>query len=103
MFAVVRCGGKQYKVAQDSVIVVEKLEAQVGDVVRFDQVLAIGGGSANDSVVPVGGAYVEAEVLRQKRQPTVLVFKKKRRKNYRRKNGHRQYVTCVKVTAINVG
>lgn len=97
MFAVIKTGGKQYKVAQNDIVAVEKLAADVGASVTFDQVLLVG-----DKVgTPVvDGAAVTAEVLEQFRDEKVIVFKKKRRQNYRRKNGHRQYLTLVKITGI---
>jgi large subunit ribosomal protein L21 len=97
MFAVIKTGGKQYKVASGDVIAVEKLSADVGSVVDFDQVLLLG-----DKVgAPVvEGASVAAEVVDQFRDKKIIVFKKKRRKNYRRKNGHRQDLTLVKITDL---
>lgn len=97
MFAVIKTGGKQYKVASGDVIAVEKLSADVGSVVDFDQVLLLG-----DKVgAPVvEGASVAAEVVEQFRDKKIIVFKKKRRKNYRRKNGHRQDLTLVKITDL---
>ena len=98
MFAVIKTGGKQYRVASGDVIAVEKLPEDVGSVVNFDQVLLLG-----DKVgAPVvEGASVAGEVLEQFRDKKVIVFKKKRRKNYRRKNGHRQNLTMVKITSLN--
>ncbi|MCA1971538.1 50S ribosomal protein L21 [Caenispirillum bisanense] len=97
MFAVIKTGGKQYKVAQDDVIAIEKLSSEAGEAVTFDNVLMVG-----DKVgAPiVDGASVTGEVLKQFRDDKVIVFKKKRRQNYRRKNGHRQYKTLVKITGI---
>lgn len=98
MFAVIKTGGKQYKVAKDDIIAVEKIAVDVGSSVTFDQVLLVG-----DKVgAPVvDGASVTAEVLEQFRDKKVIVFKKKRRQNYRRKNGHRQALTLVKITGIS--
>ncbi|AMW34145.1 50S ribosomal protein L21 [Haematospirillum jordaniae] len=98
MFAVIKTGGKQYKVAKDDIIAVEKITADAGSSVKFDQVLLVG-----DKVgAPVvDGASVTAEVLEQFRDEKVIVFKKKRRQNYRRKNGHRQALTLVKITGIS--
>ncbi|NKD54639.1 MULTISPECIES: 50S ribosomal protein L21 [unclassified Haematospirillum] len=98
MFAVIKTGGKQYKVAKDDIIAVEKITADTGSSVKFDQVLLVG-----DKVgAPVvDGASVTAEVLEQFRDEKVIVFKKKRRQNYRRKNGHRQALTLVKITGIS--
>lgn len=100
MFAVIKTGGKQYKVAENDVIKVEKLGAAPGDKVEFDA-LMIG----DDKGVKVGsptvdGARVAAEVVGQDRNRKVLVFKKKRRKDYRRTKGHRQHVTVLRVTGI---
>lgn len=101
MFAVVKTGGKQYRVAKDDVIRVEKLDADAGEKVSLDSVLMID----NDGKQTVGsptieGAAVEAEVVEQKRDRKVLVFKKKRRQNYRRTRGHRQHLTILKITDI---
>lgn len=97
MFAVIKTGGKQYKVAKDDVIIVEKLDADVGSTVTFDDVLAVGEKIGAPSVA---GAKVSATVVKQTRDDTVLVFKKKRRQGYRRKNGHRQHISIVKITDI---
>ncbi len=101
MFAVIKTGGKQYKVAKDDILVVEKLEAETGKKVVFDNVLMAG----SDADVKVGsptlkGAEVSAEVLEQRKGKKVIVFKKKRRQTYRRKKGHRQNETVVKITGI---
>ena len=101
MFAVIKTGGKQYKVTKDDIIIVEKLEAETGNKVSFNQVLI----TSNDGAVKVGepivkGASVEAEVIEQRKAAKVLVFKKKRRQTYRRKRGHRQNETVVKITSI---
>ena len=101
MFAVIKTGGKQYKVTKDDIIIVEKLEAETGNKVSFDHVLI----TSNDGAVKVGeptvkGASVEAEVIEQRKAAKVLVFKKKRRQTYRRKRGHRQNETVVKITSI---
>lgn len=101
MYAVIRTGGKQYRVAPNDVIVVEKLEAKTGAVVQFDQVLMVGGeGAASIGAPLVSGAVVTATVLDQGRGDKILVFKKKRRKNYRRKNGHRQFETTLRIAGI---
>ena len=98
MFAVIKTGGKQYKVAANDVVIVEKLPGQAGDTVTLDQVLLVG-----DKVgAPlVEGASVTATILEQTRGEKVIIFKKKRRQNYRRKNGHRQELTVLRVAAIN--
>mgnify|MGYP002785217445 CR=1 FL=1 len=97
MFAVIRTGGKQYKVAKDDVIAVEKLSGKAGDKVEISEVLVAG-----DKVgAPlISGAKVLAEVVRQFRDDKVLIFKKRRRHNYRRKKGHRQSLTEIKITDI---
>lgn len=101
MFAVVKTGGKQYRVAEGDVIKVEKLEGEAGKNITLDEVLMIG----DDKGVKVGeplleGANVTAEVLEQKKDKKITVFKKKRRHNYRRKKGHRQEITVLRVKAI---
>jgi large subunit ribosomal protein L21 len=104
MFAVIRTGGKQYKVAKDDVIFVEKLAAEEGASVTLDDVLLVTDGETTTAGSPVlSGASVTATVLEQKRGDKVLVFKKKRRHNYRRKNGHRQYLTVLRITDIAAG
>jgi len=101
MYAVVATGGKQYKVAKDETFEVEKLDAKAGDKVTLDQVIAVGEGTSLKVGSPmVEGATVVAEVVEQTRGPKLLVFKKKRRHNYRRKKGHRQDLTALKVLEI---
>ena len=97
MYAVIKTGGKQYKVASGDVVKLEKIAGEEGKEVIFNEVLAL-----DDTVgTPlVSGASVKATVLKQARDAKVIVFKKKRRQNYRRKNGHRQSVTIVKITDI---
>lgn len=102
MFAVIKTGGKQYKVAKDDVIKVERLAGEAGDSIQLDQVLAITG---DDGALTVGapvveGAVVSATVLEQARADKIVVFKKKRRQNYRRKAGHRQDLTVLRITDI---
>lgn len=102
MFAVIRTGGKQYRVAKDAILKVEKLDAEAGSTVTFSDVLMVGGeGSTKIGAPLVEGASVTAEVVTQDRLPTVIIFKKRRRQNNRRKNGHRQPVTVLRITAIN--
>ena len=98
MFAVIKTGGKQYRVVSGDVIAVEKLSGDVGSVVNFDQILLLGDKVGSPTVK---GASVAGEVLEQFRDKKVIVFKKKRRKNYRRKNGHRQDLTLVKITDLS--
>ncbi|WP_404711301.1 50S ribosomal protein L21 [Sphingomonas sp. MMS24-J13] len=96
MFAIVRTGGKQYRVAPGDKIIVEKLEGEAGAAVTLDVLLA-GDGSELKSVE---GLTVSAEILAQGRGDKIIVFKKRRRHNYRRRNGHRQYHTVLQITAI---
>jgi large subunit ribosomal protein L21 len=103
-FAVIKTGGKQYKVAANQVIKIEKLEAEAGDIVTFDQVLMVGNGDEATFGAPlVEGALVAAEYIGLEKQRTVIVFKKKRRHNYRRRNGHRQLLSTVRITEILTG
>ncbi len=101
MHAIVRTGGKQYRVAKGDVIRVEKLDTEEGKTFKFDDILMLSDGSkATLGADALKGASVTATVLGQDRNDTVLIFKKKRRHNYRRKNGHRQQVTVLKITDI---
>ncbi len=101
MFAVIRTGGKQYKVAKDDVIAVEKLAGEPGAVIDLDEVLMIGDGADVATGAPLlAGAAVSATVVEQSRAAKIIVFKKKRRQNYRRKKGHRQYQTVLRITDI---
>jgi large subunit ribosomal protein L21 len=102
MFAIVKTGGKQYRVEENSLIRVERLEEREGATVKLSDVLMTGSNNAVKIGLPtVAGASVEATVVRQMRDRKVIVFKKKRRHNYRRKAGHRQYLTVLRVTKIN--
>ncbi len=103
MFAVIKTGGKQYKVAENDVITVEKLVAEAGATVELDQVLMIGeaGQAPKIASADLGKAMVFAEVLEQARGEKIIVFKKKRRQNYRRKAGHRQDLTVLRITGIS--
>jgi large subunit ribosomal protein L21 len=101
MFAVMKTGGKQYKVARDEVLTVEKLAAQVGDTVQFNEILMLGGDEPSIGDPAIVGAAVQAEVLEQKRGPKTLNLKRRRRKHgSRRLKGHRQYLTTVRITDI---
>ncbi len=100
MYAVIRTGGKQYKVAANDVITIEKLPGDAGAVIQFDEVLMVGGGKNSVGAPLVAGACVTATVLDQVKGDKVLVFKKRRRHNYRRKNGHRQLGTVVRIAGI---
>ncbi len=104
MFAVIESGGKQYKVAKNDVITVEKLAAEVGADVALERVLLLGEDGATVIGTPtVEGASVTAQVLDQTRGKKIIVFKKKRRKNYRRTQGHRQDLTVLRITEISSG
>jgi large subunit ribosomal protein L21 len=103
MFAVIKTGGKQYKVAANDVITIERLEAEAGDMVSFDQVLMLGGDTVTLGTPIVAGATVAGEVVEQARGPKVISFKKRRRQNSKRKKGHRQDLTIVRITEILTG
>lgn len=101
MYAVVRTGGKQYRVSQGDVVRVEKLVGQVGDKITLNEVLFVGGnGEAKIGTPTVSGVQVTAEIVDQGRAKKILVFKKKRRKSYSRQHGHRQYLTTLKIVEI---
>jgi large subunit ribosomal protein L21 len=100
MFAVFKTGGKQYRVATEDVLKVDKIEGEPGQVVEFGEVLAVGGDSVTLGAPTVSGATVAAEVLDQGRGAKVIAFKKRRRKNSRRKRGHRQEFTLLRITEI---
>ncbi|MCF3947787.1 50S ribosomal protein L21 [Acidiphilium sp. AL] len=102
MFAVIRTGGKQYRVMPDAVLKVEKLEAEAGSTITFTDILAVGSDAGVTLGKPnVDGATVTATVIAQDRLDTVIIFKKRRRQNSRRKNGHRQPITVLRVSGIN--
>ena len=101
MFAVVRTGGKQYKVAPNDVIAVEKLDGEPGATIELAEVLMVGDGAEVSTGTPLlAGATVSAELVEHRRADKIIVFKKQRRKNYRRKNGHRQHQTVLRITEI---
>ena len=100
MFAVIKTGGKQYRVAADDVLKVEKVKGEPGEIVQFGDVLVVGGDDVKLGEPTVSGASVAAEVLEQGRGPKVIAFKKRRRKNSRRKRGHRQEFTLIRITEI---
>jgi large subunit ribosomal protein L21 len=100
MFAVIRTGGKQYRVAAEDVLQVAKLKGDPGEIIQFGDVLVVGGDNVTLGAPTVAGASVAAEVLEQGRGPKIIAFKKRRRKNSRRKRGHRQEFTLVRVTEI---
>jgi large subunit ribosomal protein L21 len=100
MFAVFRTGGKQYRVAAEDVLKVDKIKGEPGEVVEFGEVLIVGGDSVTLGAPTVAGAMVAAQVLEQGRGAKIIAFKKRRRKNSRRKIGHRQEFTLLRITEI---
>ncbi len=98
--AVIRSGGKQYRVTQGDLIRLEKLEGAAGDKITFDEVLFFGGDSPKFGSPLVAGAKVTGEIVEQGRGEKLIVFKFKKRKKYKRKNGHRQSFTAVKITEV---
>src|SRR6266581_3305702 len=100
MFAVIRTGGKQYRVAAEDLVRVDKIKANPGEIVQFGEVLVVGGDNVTLGTPTIAGASVAAEVLEQFRGDKVIAFKKRRRKNSRRKRGHRQEFTLLRVTEI---
>jgi len=100
MFAVFKTGGKQYRVAAEDVIKVGKVKGEPGEIVEFGEVLVVGGDNLSLGAPTVAGAIVAAEVLEQARGPKIIAFKKRRRKNSRRKIGHRQDFTLLRITEI---
>ncbi len=101
MYAVIKTGGKQYRVAQGDRLRVEKLAGNVGDTVTLSEVLLVGNGEGVKVGAPlVSGAKVVAKIVAQDRAPKIIIFKFRRRKNYRRKTGHRQPFTALEVTGI---
>ena len=102
MYAVIKTGGKQYRVAQGDKLRVEKLAGNVGDTVTLGEVLLVGAGDGVKVGTPmVSGAKVEAKIVAQDRGPKIIIFKFRRRKNYRRKTGHRQPFTALEITSVN--
>ena len=100
MFAVIRTGGKQYRVAPNDIIEIERIAGKLGDIIELSEVILLGGDSPKTGTPTIAGALVAAEVIEQKRGEKIIVFKKKRRKNYRRKKGHRQELTALRITEI---
>ena len=102
MYAVIKTGGKQYRVSKDDVIIVERLDGKIGDRVKFDEVLMLGESGQAPSIgnPNLTGASVSAEVVRQSRADKISVIKFKRRKNYHRQKNHRQYETALKIIDI---
>lgn len=104
MYAVVETGGKQHRVREGDLVKVEKIEGEIGSSISFDRVLLVAGNGETKVGTPIlDGAKVDAEIVRQGRDRKVLVFKKKRRKNYRRMYGHKQPFTHLRITGIQVG
>ena len=103
MFAVIKTGGLQYRVAEDDVVKVGKLEGNVGEIVQIKDVMLVGGDKPELGTPLVSGASVAVEVLDQSRGPKVIAFKKRRRKNSRRKRGHRQDFTLIRISEILTG
>jgi large subunit ribosomal protein L21 len=100
MFAVIKTGGKQYRVAADDKLKVERIDGEPGQIIQFGEVLVVGGDAVTLGTPTVAGASVAAAVIEQSRHPKVIAFKKRRRKNSRRKRGHRQEYTLVQITEI---
>jgi large subunit ribosomal protein L21 len=100
MFAVFKTGGKQYRVAAEDVLKVDKVKGEPGEIVEFGEVLVVGGDSVSLGAPTVAGAMVAAQVLEQGRGAKIIAFKKRRRKNSRRKIGHRQEFTLLRITEI---
>lgn len=100
-YAVIVTGGKQYKVSEGDILEIEKLEAEAGDIITFDKVIAVSGGDSLSLGEAASSAKVQGEVLEHLRGPKLLAFKKKRRKGYKRRVGHRQSLTKVKITGLS--
>jgi large subunit ribosomal protein L21 len=100
MFAVIKTGGKQYRVAAQDMLKVDRLKGEPGEIVQFGEVLVVGGDSVTLGTPTIAGASVAAEVLQQGRGPKIIAFKKRRRKNSRRKRGFRPEFTLVRITEI---
>jgi large subunit ribosomal protein L21 len=101
MYAVIKTGGKQYRVAEGDKLRVEKLPGDVGSEITFDEVLMVGGDQVSVGKPTVDGASVKAKIVAQDRAKKVIVFKYKRRKGYRRKHGHRQPYTEIEITGVS--
>jgi large subunit ribosomal protein L21 len=100
MFAVIKTGGKQYRVAEDQVLKVDRIEGNPGEIVQLGNVLMLGGDQPQLGTPTVSGASVAVEVVDQMRGPKIIAFKKRRRKNSRRKRGHRQEFTLIRISEI---
>jgi large subunit ribosomal protein L21 len=103
MFAVIKTGGKQYRVAEDQLLQVEKIKGEPGEIVQLGEVIMLGGDKPQIGSPTVSGASVAVEVLSQGRGPKIIAFKKRRRKNSRRKRGHRQEFTLIRISEILTG
>ncbi|HOO46265.1 MAG TPA: 50S ribosomal protein L21 [Deltaproteobacteria bacterium] len=103
MYAVIKTGGKQYKVEEGDTIQIEKLDAAKGDTITFDDVLFIGGDEYRLGSPKLEGVTVSGRIVRQMRAKKIIVFKMKRRKGYRKKQGHRQNLTEIYITQIAAG
>jgi len=103
MFAVIKTGGKQYKVAEDQLVRIEKIEGEPGQIVQLGNVLMLGGDNPQVGSPEIAGASVAVEVVDQGRGDKVIAFKKRRRKNSRRKRGHRQEFTLIRISEILTG
>jgi len=101
MYAIVKTGGHQFRVEEGEILKVPKIESEVGTTVKLEDVMMIGGGEVKIGTPTIKNAYVEAEVLEQGRDKKIIVFKFKRRKNYKVKRGHRQHFTRLKIKSIN--
>ena len=101
MYAIIKCGGQQLKVAKGDVITVNLMAGDVGSTIKLDQVILLGGDKVTVGTPTVAGASVSAQVVEHKRGEKVIVFKMRRRKNYRRTRGHRQELTVLKITGID--
>ena len=103
MFAVIRTGGKQYRVAPNDIIEIEKIAGKPGDIIQLSEVILLGGDRPKTGNPTISGASVAAEVIEQTRGEKIIVFKMKRRKNYAKKQGHRQGFTEVRINDITLG
>jgi large subunit ribosomal protein L21 len=103
MFAVIKTGGKQYRVAEDQLLQIEKIKGEPGEIVQLGDVIMLGGDQPEFGAPTIAGASVAVEVLSQGRGPKIIAFKKRRRKNSRRKRGHRQEFTLIRISEILTG
>lgn len=102
MYAVIKTGGKQYKVSEGDLLKVEKLEGSVGDIIELDEVLMVGGEEVKIGAPLLPGAKVKAQIVEQDKDKKILVFHSKRRKGYRKAYGHRQPITRLKIKGIEI-